>query len=410
VDYNIGITIRDCWALGASNFINGSTTGAGAGRPGGIIIHGCTYHGANSLVALTTNYSSGIPSYVYNSYVFTAGTAISAALQGQLIEDNNLLWASTPRALTTAGTESVVAPAYANLVHIGQNLLMGGLSYPLGTPLHDSPLAGFGTTYPNYYTTTDINGRPRVITYGISDAGTATSGTTTTLTDITKSWVVNGFVNYTIAVTGGTASGSSHSISSNTADTITFRGAGTSPDSTSTYIIFPSNSVGCFSKAQIPVKETTVTSSGSTSIKLIGVGEVEFDIPVNAESTVISIMARYDSTHGTINKPQFALKENTAIGVSAQTVTMSVGIDTWETLSLSSITPTSKGVVTVRLINRSQYNGGIVYFDSANVPEINTGDFEYFKYIDPVKTLVNQGQVVEGSTGIRTIFGSGIIL
>lgn len=69
-------------------------------------------------------------------------------------------------------------------------------------------------------------------------AGTATSGTTTTLTDTTKTWTVDEFKNKRLLITGGAGEGETLRIDSNTVDTLTFAVA--SPvaiDNTSTYRI-----------------------------------------------------------------------------------------------------------------------------------------------------------------------------
>ena len=111
--------------------------------------------------------------------------------------------------------------------------------------------------------------------------------------------------------------------------------------------------------------ESSTTDAGN-AIKITGPGDHDIYIPVDSESTTISIKCRYDTTHGTTNKPQVILLANGGIGVSTQTVTASVGVDTWETLTLSSFTPTAKGVVTLRLVSRSAGGSGVVHFDTVS--------------------------------------------
>ena len=69
-----------------------------------------------------------------------------------------------------------------------------------------------------------------------SFSGTATAGTTTTLTLATASWGVDQWVGYTLTTLTGTGSGQALTILSNTATVLTFATA-TAPDSTTTFSI-----------------------------------------------------------------------------------------------------------------------------------------------------------------------------
>ena len=70
------------------------------------------------------------------------------------------------------------------------------------------------------------------------DAGTATAGSSTTITDSTKSWPTNKWVNYAVRIMNGTGAGQVLPIASNTATAITVVGPWTTtPDSTSVYTI-----------------------------------------------------------------------------------------------------------------------------------------------------------------------------
>ena len=112
-----------------------------------------------------------------------------------------------------------------------------------------------------------------VIYYGFtftnSDTGTATSGTSTTLVDTTKTWVANAYKNYIITITGGTGVGQSRLIGSNDATTITINFAWTTAlDATSTYKIFDP-SIGAFADS--------ITKSDPTSIGYYGTLEKVWD-------------------------------------------------------------------------------------------------------------------------------------
>lgn len=70
------------------------------------------------------------------------------------------------------------------------------------------------------------------------DAGTATSGAASTLTDSTKSWATNRWANYAVRILAGTGAGQVRPIVSNTATALTVvRPWATNPDSTSVYAI-----------------------------------------------------------------------------------------------------------------------------------------------------------------------------
>jgi hypothetical protein len=69
------------------------------------------------------------------------------------------------------------------------------------------------------------------------DAGTATSGSSTTLVDSSKAWSVNRWKNYAVKIISGTGKGQESPILSNTATTITLVKAGAVLDATSVYVI-----------------------------------------------------------------------------------------------------------------------------------------------------------------------------
>jgi hypothetical protein len=70
------------------------------------------------------------------------------------------------------------------------------------------------------------------------DAGIATSGSSTTITDSTKSWEVNRWKNYVVRIMAGTGAGQYKPIASNTATALTIVGSwATTPDNTSVFTI-----------------------------------------------------------------------------------------------------------------------------------------------------------------------------
>jgi hypothetical protein len=164
------------------------------------------------------------------------------------------------------------------------------------------------------------------------------------------------------------------------------------------------NAVGAQERHQIASKETSVTQTGSSSWKIIGPGDHDIAIPVDASATVLTIYARYDTTHDATNKPQAILLANGEIGVVTETKTMAAAADTWEQLSFSSFTPTAKGYVTVRLVSRSAAGGGIAYFDTAAGGASSTATFDYFRQGEPLSTIV-AGSAGGGLIGGGTLTG-----
>lgn len=124
-----------------------------------------------------------------------------------------------------------------------------------------------------------------------------------------------------------------------------------------------SYAVGPFERPHSGTKETSVTHAGSAALKITGPGYHDFQVPVDASATTITIYARYDTNHAATNKPQIKVLNGGECGVADDTATMTAAVDTWEALALT-FTPTSAGIVTIRCISRSAAGNGIAYFDS----------------------------------------------
>jgi hypothetical protein len=203
----------------------------------------------------------------------------------------------------------------------------------------------------------------------------ATSGSTTTFVVSGAAWSVNKWAGYTLSITAGAQSGNSQTITSNTSTTLTTPAFGGAIDNTSVGSIYwPGSSLtangdhpGAFEHHDSAQKEVTTTDAGSVGIVIEGPGSHEFLIPVDAAATVITVKARYDANHGTTNKAQAILLANGEIGVTTETKTMTSGADTWDTLTFASQTPSAKGVVTVRVVSRSDTPYGRAYFDTWTV-------------------------------------------
>lgn len=94
---------------------------------------------------------------------------------------------------------------------------------------------GTTLTWSSAGTAPDATSRYLIIGF---DAGTATSGGASTLTDSTKSWATNRWANYAVRILAGTGAGQVLPIASNTSTEITVAGTWqTNPDNTSVYSI-----------------------------------------------------------------------------------------------------------------------------------------------------------------------------
>ena len=127
-----------------------------------------------------------------------------------------------------------------------------------------------------------------------------------------------------------------------------------------------SSAVGCLEFGNCGVKETTVTLSAGAALKIEGPGWRDFDFPVNAASTTISVYGRYNASYGAATKPQIKVYNGAECGVADASSTLGGAADTWTQMSLN-FTPTAKGIVTIRLQSNTAADAGVAYFDDFDV-------------------------------------------
>lgn len=234
----------------------------------------------------------------------------------------------------------------------------------------DTNTATVITVFENWSTQPDNTSVYRIIRGPHAFTATCTSGNTTTATISSAAWDTNQWAGYTLEVTAGTGSGQTTTVTSNTGTAITVPTLTTGLDNTSVIAVYRQTSVdallpavGCFEPRDCGTREATTVRTGTYSIRLTGPGVHDFQVPVDATSTTITVYARYDSRHGSTNKPQISVVNGGGCGVSDATSTMTSAADTWEALSLT-FTPTAKGIVTIRLTSRADYPDGNAFFDS----------------------------------------------
>lgn len=196
-------------------------------------------------------------------------------------------------------------------------------------------------------------------TYHIEDgchttSGKATAGAATSLTDGNASWGTARWVGATVEITAGTGSGQTKQITSHTATVLTVSTWTTNPDNTSQYKIYrtsqtaPQYAAGALERPNTARKETTTVDAGSSAWSGHGCWQQDIQIPVDAISTTIGIKSQFDSNYGGGTKPTMQVLNGGGCGVSDATSTSTQTAGNWYSHSLN-FTPTSKGIVTIRL-------------------------------------------------------------
>lgn len=452
-DYDTNIQILDSFISGVNGTVVISITNSGtsANKGGGVDIARCTVYGVAAVSTAASQISTTVPCTVTDC-LFLSTTGISSGTSGQVTDLGGNVFTGSNVNVTAHATSKTSSDDFpAQILSLGHEWIVGMQPRRTFAPFLPGTIGRghIGST------TTDIEGRTRPEGTGrLYDSGTATAGAATTLTDSGKAWGTNEHVGRLVRITGGTGSGQTKHISSNTGTVLTIGGLSgdwaTNPSTDSTYIIYdgppaetdkatsgstttfvvsnaawstnkwagysleitagsqsgntrtissnsnntlttaafagaidntsvgsiywPSTSLtangdtpGAFERHDTAIKETTTTDAGSVGIQIPGPGSHEFYIPVDASSTTITVKMRYDSNHGTTNKPQAILLANGEIGVTTETKTMTSAADTWETLTFAAQTPSAKGVVTVRLVSRSDTPYGRAYADTWTV-------------------------------------------
>lgn len=294
-DFDYNIQIKNClFVAGGGNSVSISSIGANAFKGGGVDMYNCSQFSRGALMNIgDTNVSTSVTCTVYNCLVFAGSpsTTIDAFTAGQIVEDYNVIYSSTPRANVTAGTNSISDGSHAPLFFTGhEHVGVGSTIRPFGMPKIDSSLARYGNQASS--PTTDILG--------------------------------------TAKPTGS---------------------------------VLPS--IGCYEQSNSATKETSTVRTGSNAIKITGAGYQNFRVNVDSVSTTITVYTQFNASYaGT--KPSMNIVNGTEAGVANATATATGSSGSWEQLSLN-FTPTSSGVITVRLVSNSTATAGIAYFDDFNI-------------------------------------------
>lgn len=158
-DYDTGIMVQNCVFMSPGEVVLIVPSGAGSFKAGGIDFYNCTIFGWRGIRITTANMSTSIPCTVYNSVILVQDTGLNASTSGQIVEDYNLIHASTARTNVTAGSNSISTRNYGLLMHVGEELLYGFQGRPVFMPTPGSPLLARGAQAGG--PTVDIRNRAR---------------------------------------------------------------------------------------------------------------------------------------------------------------------------------------------------------------------------------------------------------
>jgi hypothetical protein len=124
--------------------------------------------------------------------------------------------------------------------------------------------------------------------------------------------------------------------------------------------------VGANERGNTFTKETTTVYSGTSAISFTGPAYQDFEIPVVANVlATLSVRCRRDGTYAGTN-PGMYIVNGEGCGVADTSVTDAGGANAWNLITLS-FTPTSDGIVTVRLRSLDTNGGGGAFFDAFQV-------------------------------------------
>jgi hypothetical protein len=127
------------------------------------------------------------------------------------------------------------------------------------------------------------------------------------------------------------------------------------------------NAVGCLEAHNLGVQNSTTVPSGTTnSLQVAGPGDQDLLLPVTAVAATVSIQVYRDGGYGAGAKPTVELVAAPELGVGGQSVADPGPASAWNTIALASFTPTTKGVVRLRLHSYSAATGNC-YFGNVAV-------------------------------------------
>lgn len=146
-DYDIDVKFTNC-VLYAGIYC--TTNGGAAFKPGGVLIYNCFIFqmgGGDAFYVDTGQFSTSIPCQVENCFILTGSNGVHADTLGQIVEDYNVFWCSTPRVTVLTGTHSTSDRSYSPLFNWGQENIWGESQRPWGSIQKGAPaLLGFNVS------------------------------------------------------------------------------------------------------------------------------------------------------------------------------------------------------------------------------------------------------------------------
>jgi hypothetical protein len=124
-----------------------------------------------------------------------------------------------------------------------------------------------------------------------------------------------------------------------------------------------SHVVGYMELHDFAIQDTTTYPTGQTSsAKLVGPGDQEILVPVDAVSTTISIKLYQGSGYTGTNYASATLLANGELGIASQVQTCASTTGAWQTLTFSGITASKAGYVKIRISSFDTSGTGTLNF------------------------------------------------
>ena len=122
-------------------------------------------------------------------------------------------------------------------------------------------------------------------------------------------------------------------------------------------------SIGALERHDVAVLAASPADGSYKSYQIDGYGDFDLTIPVDAAVTELSIKVQYDNLYGGTLYPQALLTNGGEAGIADELLTATTAAhNAWETLTFTPFTPSAKGVITLRLLARSNASSGKAYF------------------------------------------------
>jgi hypothetical protein len=389
-DYDANLTFTNCLFAGIDRTTQLllTTSASGAGKPRVATIANCTFLPSDNGISIGASWKADGSVKIYGCLLpgGLAGFAIDGGATGIVTEDYNLLGATTTA--LTAGVNSDRANVCPQLLDWGQSALWGFVPRPYMTPLGPAATQlGYGADG-TVTTATDLLRRARPAGGGSSAltadvSGTATAGAGSTLTHGSATWTTNEHRGKLLKLLSGTGAGQNRRVASNTGTVVTTdRPWSTNPASGTTYALVHAGAekaVGCYELHDTPILGAAANADGGAGgvLTFVGPGDQDLQLPVDATSTTIAVKVKWDAGHGNTNKPRAILLAAPELGLAAtedatlgwresKTATGTAG-SAYETLTFTAVTPSTQGILYLRLQSRSATGAGLCHWDTVTV-------------------------------------------